>query len=165
MDGVVILFYVLAILAVLSALVVVVHRSPIYCALGLVNALFLIAVMFVLLDAHMVAFLQVIVYAGAIMVLFLFVIMLLATPDEAPGSRGRGTRIAAIGATVLLAAELTAVVVARRPGEGVEIPAGFGTTQALAERLFSTHLLSFELTSLLLLVAVVGAVVMARRKA
>jgi NADH-quinone oxidoreductase subunit J len=159
------LFYLLAFLSVLSAAIVVVHRSPIYSALALVNTLFLIAIMFVLLDAHMIAFLQVIVYAGAIMVLFLFVIMLLGSTDEVPASGGRGARIAAFVATILLAAELGATVVIKRSGEGVQLPESFGTTQAVAERLFTTHLLSFELTSLLLLVAVVGAVVMARRKA
>ncbi|HZR83465.1 MAG TPA: NADH-quinone oxidoreductase subunit J [Candidatus Binatia bacterium] len=160
-----IVFYLLAILSVLSAIVVVVHRSPIYCALALVNTLFLIAVMFVLLDAHMIAFLQVIVYAGAIMVLFLFVIMLLGSPDEPASAERPGLRTVVLAAAVVLAVELGAVVAAKPGGEPMAEPPSYGSTQALAERLFTTHLLSFELTSLLLLVAVVGAVVMARRRA
>lgn len=160
-----ILFYFLAILSIASALTVILHRSPVYCALALVNTLFLIAVMFVLLDAHLVAFLQVIVYAGAIMVLFLFVIMLLAAGDEVRLEGRAGLRSAAVGTAALLAAELAAMVVVRRPAEGVELPASFGSTESLAERLFTTYALPFEITSLLLLVAMVGAVVMARRKA
>ncbi|MFM7144567.1 MAG: NADH-quinone oxidoreductase subunit J, partial [Alphaproteobacteria bacterium] len=71
-------FWIFAILSVISAVTTILHRNPIYSALSLVATLFLIAGMFVLLDAHLVAFLQVIVYAGAIMVLFLFVIMLIS---------------------------------------------------------------------------------------
>ena len=71
------LFLLLAVLTVASALVIVIHRNPIYSALGLVSTLFLLALLFVGLEAHMVAVLQIIVYAGAIVVLFLFVIMLL----------------------------------------------------------------------------------------
>src|SRR4029453_805719 len=80
------LFLVLAVLTIASSLVVVVHRSPIYSALGLVATLFLLAVLFIGLDAHMVAVLQIIVYAGAIVVLFLFVIMLLNLQVEARAS-------------------------------------------------------------------------------
>lgn len=159
-------FYLLAILSIVSALVVVLHRSPIYSALALVNTLFLIAVMFVLLDAHLVAFLQVIVYAGAIMVLFLFVLMLLSAGDEVELEAGPGVRATATIAVVLLAIELggLAMMPTRTTQAGL-LPESFGTTAALAQRLFTTHLLSFELTSVLLLVAVVGAVVISRRKA
>ncbi len=159
-----ILFYLLALLSVGSALTVILHRNPIYCALALVNTLFLIAVMFVLLDAHLVAFLQVIVYAGAIMVLFLFVLMLIASGDEVRLEGRAGLRSAVVALTVLLVVELAAMVALGRSGEGAEVPASFGTTQSLATRLFTTHLLAFELTSVLLLVALVGAVVLARRK-
>lgn len=165
MDGAVTLFWMLAILSVLSALVVVLHRSPIYSALALVNTLFLLAVFFVLLDAHLVAFLQVIVYAGAIMVLFLFVLMLLAAGDEVPSNRGAGARLGVIGLAGLLALETSALVIGRGGEVATPLPASFGTTEALAERLFAGHLLAFELTSVLLLVAVVGSVVLARRKA
>jgi len=164
MDRAMIAFWLLAILSVVSALVVILHRSPVYCALALVNTLFLIAAMFVMLDAHLVAFLQVIVYAGAIMVLFLFVIMLLSAGDEVRLEGRGGLRLAATLTVAALAFELGALVVAKR-GENVALPASFGSTEALAERLFTRHVLPFEITSLLLMVAVVGAVVLARRKA
>ena len=149
-------FWLLAILSVVSALVVILHRSPVYCALALVNTLFLIAAMFVMLDAHLVAFLQVIVYAG--------VIMLLSAGDEVRLEGRGGLRLAATLTAAVLAFELGALVVAKR-GENVALPASFGSTEALAERLFTRHVLPFEITSLLLMVAVVGAVVLARRKA
>lgn len=158
-------FWILAVLSVISALVVVLHRNPIYSALALVNALFLIAVLFVLLDAHLVAFLQVIVYAGAIMVLFLFVLMLLSAGDELPSGRRLLPRVGIVAAGLVLALEIGALLVGRGPEESTPLPATFGTTEAVAERLFTGHLLAFELTSILLLVAVVGAVALARRKA
>ena len=161
-----ILFYLLAILSIASAMVVILHRSPIYSALALVNTLFLIAVMFVLLDAQLIAFLQVIVYAGAIMVLFLFVIMLLGAGDEVRLEGRAGLRSVVAVTAIAFAAEIGALVVSGMGGSVRDsLPADFGSTPAIAERLFTTHLLSFELTSVLLLVAVVGAVVMARRKA
>jgi NADH-quinone oxidoreductase subunit J len=164
MDHGVILFYFLALLTIASALVVILHPVPMYCAMGLVNTLFLLAVMFVLLDAHLVAFLQVIVYAGAIVVLFLFVIMLLSL-EAAPRMEGRfALRAGGTLLALLLAVELGIVTVVHQPPVDTLPPPAFGSTVSLAERLFSTHLLPFELTSVLLLVAIVGAVVMARRK-
>ncbi|MFM7735681.1 MAG: NADH-quinone oxidoreductase subunit J [Alphaproteobacteria bacterium] len=157
-------FWIFAILSVISAVTTILHRNPIYSALSLVATLFLIAGMFVLLDAHLVAFLQVIVYAGAIMVLFLFVIMLLSAGDEVRLEGRRALRLGVVAAAAVLAFELGSVVVAKR-GDDAALPAGFGSTEALAERLFSRWALPFEITSLLLMVAVVGAVVLARRKA
>jgi len=163
------LFFVIAILMIASALTVVLHRNAVYSALALVNTLFLIAVTFVLLDAHLVAALQVIVYAGAIMVLFLFVIMLLSVSDEQGAAGGLGARGLATVAGVLLAVELGLMSVTGLASTAAEespaqVPASYGSTEALAERLFTWHLLAFELTSVLLLVAIVGAVVMARRR-
>jgi NADH-quinone oxidoreductase subunit J len=162
------LFLILAFLTIGSALTVILHRSPVYSALALVNTLFLLAVLFVLLDAHLVAALQVIVYAGAIMVLFLFVIMLLSLTAD-PHESGRiGLRSAAAAGGVLLALELGLVgwgsALRAQLGDGVEIPSSYGSIESLAEQLFTKHLLPFELTSLLLLVAIVGSVVMARRR-
>jgi len=161
----VILFFFLAILMVASALTVVVHRRPIYSALALINTLFLIAVMFVLLDAQLLAYLQVIVYAGAIMVLFLFVIMLLSLEGEERGTGRLGLRGLAAISGLVLAIELSALSAAGARASVAQVPSSYGTTESLAERLFTRHLLPFELTSVLLLVAIVGAVVMARRKA
>ncbi len=157
------LFLVLAVLTVASALVVVVHRSPIYCALGLVATLFLLAVLFIGLDAHMVAVLQIIVYAGAIVVLFLFVIMLLNLQVEERSTASPPLAgVALIGGLALGGLVLFGVI--RTPlGAPVPVHAGFGGTEPLAERLFTVWLLPFELTSLLLLVAIIGAVVVGKK--
>jgi NADH-quinone oxidoreductase subunit J len=162
----VIAFYFIALLTIASALMVVLHRNPIYSALGLVNTLFLIAVSFVMLDAELIAMLQVIVYAGAIVILFLFVIMLLNVESEVRTAHVSKLGTAGIALAFLLGLELGVIALVREPSgtQQQEVPAGFGSTEVLAEQLFSHGMLSFELTSLLLLVAVVGAVVMARRK-
>jgi len=159
------LFLVFAVLTVVSALVVVVHRNPIYCALGLVSTLFLLALLFLGLDAQMVAVLQIIVYAGAIVVLFLFVIMLLNLQVEERSTVPRPLMaVASLGGLVLGA--LVLVGIARTPlAAPVPVHGGYGGTEPLAERLFTAYLLPFELTSLLLLVAIVGAVVVGKRRA
>ena len=157
-------FLVLAVLTVASALVIVIHPNPIYSALGLVSTLFLLAVLFVGLEAHMVAVLQIIVYAGAIVVLFLFVIMLLNLQVEEREMVSRpliGAAVVgglALGGLVLVGIGLTPLA------PPVPVQPGYGGTLTLAERLFTTYLLPFELTSLLLLVAIVGAVVVGKRK-
>jgi NADH-quinone oxidoreductase subunit J len=159
------LFLLMAALTVASALTVIVHPNPIYSALGLVSTLFMLAVLFLGLDAQMVAVLQIIVYAGAIVVLFLFVIMLLNLQVEERSSAAPPmVGIAAIGGLTMGGLVILGIV--RTPlGAPVPVHAGFGGTEALAERLFTVYLLPFELTSLLLLVAIVGAVVLGRKRA
>jgi NADH-quinone oxidoreductase subunit J len=159
------LFLLMAALTVASALIVIVHPNPIYSALGLVSTLFMLAVLFLGLDAQMVAVLQIIVYAGAIVVLFLFVIMLLNLQVEERSSAAPPmVGIAAIGGLAMGGLVILGIV--RTPlGAPVPVHAGFGGTEALAERLFTVYLLPFELTSLLLLVAIVGAVVVGRKRA
>jgi NADH-quinone oxidoreductase subunit J len=159
------LFLLMAALTVASALTVIVHPNPIYSALGLVSTLFMLAVLFLGLDAQMVAVLQIIVYAGAIVVLFLFVIMLLNLQVEERSSAAPPmVGIAAIGGLAMGGLVILGIV--RTPlGPPVPVHAGFGGTEALAERLFTVYLLPFELTSLLLLVAIVGAVVVGRKRA
>jgi NADH-quinone oxidoreductase subunit J len=158
-------FYVLAALTVAAASGVVFLRNPVHCAMSLVAALFLIAISYMSLQAHLVAALQIIVYAGAVMILFLFVIMLLnlqseAVPESHVGQKVVGA-IAAAAVAFLLARTVVAgkMAVIREPHFNPE----FGTTQAVARMLFREHVVAFELTSLLLLVAVVGAIVLARR--
>ena len=158
-------FYVLAALTVAAASGVIILRNPVHCAMSLVAALFLIAVSFMSLQAHLVAALQIIVYAGAVMVLFLFVIMLLNlqaenVPESHVGQKIVGA-VAAAAVAFLLARTIIAgkMAVIREPHINPE----FGTTQAVARMLFREHVVAFELTSLLLLVADVGAVVLARR--
>lgn len=161
------LFGVFAALLILSALGVILQRNPIRSALSLVVTLFLLAVVFVFLDAHMVALLQIIVYAGAVMVLFLFVIMLLNVGAEAPDASQAGIRIVAGLAGSLLAVNVIALLrqKAAMPGAGMSGAVGetFGLTETLSEQLFTQYLLPFEITSVLLLVAVIGAVVLAKR--
>jgi NADH-quinone oxidoreductase subunit J len=156
-------FVVLAALVVAAALTVVFHPDTVYSALALIVVMVLLAALFVTLEAHLIAALQVIVYAGAIMVLFLFVIMLL-------GGRGAGPAFAASralwAAAGIGAAGLTAGLVTMAARSTPAAPAGgaegFGTTSVLARELFTTYLLPFELTSVLLLIAVVGAVLLAK---
>ena len=163
------LFGVLAALLIASGLGVVLAPSPIRSALSLVVTLFLIAVMFLLLDAQLVAALQVVVYAGAIMVLFLFVIMLLNLQTDTRAMAHLGVRAAALllGSLFLLALVRFAVRPGIDPaGGGMSgaVPAGFGSTELLAETLFTRFLFAFEITSVLLLVAIVGAVVLAKQR-
>ena len=161
------IFLTLAAALIASALGVVLSRNPIRSALSLVITLFLLAVTFVLLDAHLVAALQIVVYAGAIMVLFLFVIMLLNLQQD-PHERVRMPQRAV---SWLLAAGVSLSLIvaiwrsrATAPSSAGVPPVGFGTTAAVSDRLFTHFLLPFEITSILLLVAIVGAVVLARRR-
>jgi NADH-quinone oxidoreductase subunit J len=165
------LFFILAALLIASALSVILQPSPIRSALSLVVTLFLLAVTFLLLDAQLIAALQVIVYAGAIVVLFLFVIMLLNLQEEPRAMAVFGTQCAAVllGSLFLLAVVRFALVpmqptAAAAAGMAAAVPPGFGNVATLASLLFTRYLLAFEITSVLLLVAVIGAVVLAKRR-
>lgn len=160
-----ILFWFLAALSLLSALGVVVQRNPVHSLLALVLTLLTIAVLFIGLDAVVVGFLQAIVYAGAIMVLFLFVVWLLNLPVETGATGHLALKLfCTIGVAALLA-ELAAFIVPShlQIKAGAAPGAGYGSIDALAQTLFSEYLIAFEVTSVLLLVAVVGAVALARR--
>ena len=160
-----VVFWFLATLSVVAALGVVVQRNPVHCLLALVLTLISIAVLFIGQDAVVVGFLQVIVYAGAIMVLFLFVIWLLNLPVET-GSTGRlAVKFLGTIAVVALLAELETFSMPARLQIKFSAThaAGYGSIETLAETLFSQYLIAFEVTSVLLLVAVVGAVALARR--
>ena len=164
----VIAFWVFAGIAIGSAFLCITRKSPVASALWLVNTLFNLAAIYVLLDAHFIAAVQVLVYAGAIMVLFLFVIMLLnlgrVGPSDMKGPWGRA--VAGI-AGLLLLGELIALRFALPPGELVLPPgtvAARGAVQAVAQPLFRGYVVAFEVTSVLLLAAIVGAVVLAKRR-
>lgn len=162
-----VLFGAFAVLTLLSAALVIFAKSPISSAMALVSSFFFLAGIYVLLWAHTVAVLQILVYAGAIMVLFLFVIMLLNLGEEAPGPRMTFGRIlgggAAIGLFVMLALSIARVHTAP-----AALTSGqqntFGTLATIGQAIFSTWLLPFEAVSLLLLVAMVGAVVVAKSR-
>jgi NADH-quinone oxidoreductase subunit J len=159
-----ILFYVFAALAVASALVVIGQRSPMVSAFALIVTLCSLSVIFGLLGSPFIAVLQVIVYAGAIMVLFLFVLMLLNVrrEEDAPGRGGRALRRAALALVALLGLQVGAVVARFEPGRAGEFDA---STRRMAEVLFSPHFLYvFEATSILILAALVGAVALAKKE-
>jgi NADH-quinone oxidoreductase subunit J len=164
-----ILFWIFAVCTVLSSGLVVLGRNPITSAMALVGAFFFLAGIYVLLWAHTIAVLQVLVYAGAIMVLFLFVIMLLSLTEAGP--RGRPTFFRFIGgfsAVGLLAALASALTKVRAPNTEwmthAEQVQTFGTLKSLGQILYTQYLLPFEAVSLLLLVAIVGAVVVAKSR-
>jgi NADH-quinone oxidoreductase subunit J len=161
-------FLILAILLVSTAMAVVLHHSPVYSALALVVLMSLLAVYFLFLDAHMIGALQIIVYAGAVMVLFLFVIMLLNLHAETRDFQRREVWTAAGVFSLLFVGGLSFFLLRGRgelSASQEPLAEGFGTVRALSERLFTDFLLPFEITSVLLLVAAVGAVVLARRHA
>ncbi|WP_375770821.1 NADH-quinone oxidoreductase subunit J [Archangium gephyra] len=165
-----VLFGAFALLTLLSAGLVIFAKSPISSAMSLVATFFFLAGIYVLLWAHTVAVLQVLVYAGAIMVLFLFVIMLLNL-GEATSSGPRLTlaRIAGGGAAAGLLVVLVMAIWRMPPSTqtftGAQaVASGFGTLPAIGQVIYTQWLLPFEAVSLLLLVAMVGAVVVAKSR-
>jgi NADH-quinone oxidoreductase subunit J len=165
-----VVFWVFAPLSVATAIGMIVVRNAVHAALFLVVNLFTIAVMFLLLDAPFLFAVQIVVYAGAIMVLFLFVIMLLGVDRGDPaGERLFGQRTTAAILGVAIVFELGTAI---RAGIGfaTRVPGGFdavnpgGNTSALAEVLFRDYFFPFEVTSILLIVAAVAAMVLALRR-
>ena len=131
------LFYLFGVTAVASAVIFVTRRNPVAAALWLVNTMFCIAALYIMMDAQFVGAIQVLVYAGAIMVVFLFVVML---------------------------AEVLVIARQKLPPELAWLPRGTSVTTPITEPLFRAYLLPFEITSVLLLVAIVGAVVLAKKR-
>ena len=159
-------FYILAVLADASALVVVTHRNPVIAALALGVNLLAIAGFYLVLRAQFIGVMQVIVYAGAILVLIVFVIMLLNLRDEA-GLRGSGLvqRSLAPFLALAFAVLIGRAMVAAAPNRLLPAPPeGFGTVEALGRELFTRFFYPFEVISLLLIVAMVGAVLLAKRR-
>ena len=161
-------FLVIALVAVVAAVGVTWFRNPVHSALSLVATLFCVAILFLSLGAEFLAAVQVLVYAGAIMVLFLFVITLLNPLRlEAPDRLRNQAIFAGILALVLMVEMYFVIqsgVLAAVPATAPPLPAS-GNVEALGLSLYSTWLVPFEMTSVLLLVAIVGAVVLGRRKA
>ncbi|MGA7874628.1 MAG: NADH-quinone oxidoreductase subunit J [Desulfoferrobacter sp.] len=161
------MFYILGFGAVVSALLLVTNKRPVRAAMSLIATMSFLAGLYVLLDAHLIAALQLIVYAGAIMVLFLFVIMLLNIEEKEGRLAGTALLLQLIAVVVvgLVFVLMVSVVKLSSPvlpfGEAV---AQFGTTKAVGKMLFTEYLLPFEIASVLLLAAIVGAVILAKRK-
>ncbi len=159
-----ILFYVFAGLAILGAVMVIVHRNPIYSALSLILTLFSLAGIYVLLMAHFIAIVHLAVYAGAIMVLFLFVIMLLNVriEEKAPGAF-RYMVFIAVPMVAILFYELARIAFVgfhRAPVKNTDV----GSVESIGNALFSQYVLPFEITSIILIVAMAGAVYLAKRR-
>jgi NADH-quinone oxidoreductase subunit J len=163
-----IVFWFAAPVSVGAAILMLLQRNAVHSALFLILNQFTLAVFFVLLGAQFLAAVQVIVYAGAIMVLFLFVIMFLGVDRrEALVETIRGQRAWAVALGVLLVAEIVAAI---RLGVGLTgtaeaLPPGRGSVQDIARSLFTDYVFPFEVTSILLIVAAIAAMVLARRRA
>jgi NADH-quinone oxidoreductase subunit J len=158
-----VLFVIFGAIATGGAIMVVTRKHPMASALYLILTLFAVAALFVLRQAHFLAVIQVIVYAGAVVVLFVFVIMLINVPEEKlPVERMTGIRFLGILVAGLLILE--SALVARRFGMAGTPATDSGSVQAVGRALFTDYLLAFEVTSVLLLAAVIGAIAMAKRK-
>lgn len=164
------LFILFAVIAVASALNILLQRNPLYSALSLIGTLASLSALYMMLHAQFIAAIQIVVYAGAIMVLFVFVIMLLNVPKDQPMiEKQKGLRYLAIPFAGLLIAEtfyvLRLVPHRTMPQVAVETAdRAVGTTWSIGTNLFTSYLLPFEVTSVLILMAVVGAMVLARRE-
>lgn len=161
-----ILFGVFAIIAVVCGINVVVQTHPISSAVSLVGVMGSLAVLYLLLGAEFIAAAQVIVYAGAVMVLFVFVIMLLNAGTEV--RKGRSLMVQLLGVPLLITL-LGVMAYFVRHMYGTDVMVSFGgfrggSAEEIGHALFTTYLLPFEVTSLLILIAIVGAVVLARKE-
>jgi NADH-quinone oxidoreductase subunit J len=158
-----VLFILFGAIAVCGAIMVVTRKHPMASALYLILTLFAVAALFVLRQAHFLAAIQVIIYAGAVVVLFVFVIMLINVPeDRLPVERATTTRVLGILAAGIFILE--SAVLARRYWMPKGPAAEVGTVEVVGRALFTDYLLAFEVTSVLLLAAVIGAIALAKRK-
>lgn len=158
-----VLFILFGAIAVCGAIMVVTRKHPMASALYLILTLFAVAALFVLRQAHFLAAIQVIIYAGAVVVLFVFVIMLINVPeDRLPVERATTVRVLGVLAAGFFILE--SAVLARRYSMPAGPAAEVGTVEAVGRALFTDYLLAFEITSVLLLAAVIGAIALAKRK-
>jgi NADH-quinone oxidoreductase subunit J len=162
-------FWALSLLTIAGALVTITRRNLIGAVMSLVATFFALAGIYALLSAHFLAAIQVLVYAGAIMVLFVFVIMVLNREEEDPWSlRSPFAKAIGAGALAYLLVRLGEVMLGGQPppiNRGGIPPAEFGTVAGLGEYFFTRFLFPFEAVSILLVIAVIGAVVLARTTA
>ncbi len=164
-----IVFVLLAALAITTAVVTVIHRNPVMSAISLIANFFCLAALYLLLRAQLLAVLEVAVYAGAIMVLVVFVIMLLNVGEEAKRTVRLQLRTV-VGVVLVLALVLELVylfTMSQMPGGAATLhpdAGAIGTVEAMGLALFSRYLLPLQVTGLLLLAAIVGAVILAKRK-
>jgi NADH-quinone oxidoreductase subunit J len=174
MNVIQVLFWFFAACAGGSALAMITRRNPVACAMWLIATFFSLAAIYTLLGAYFIGIIQILVYAGAIMVLFLFVIMLLNLGNDVEADiRGTGWKIMAGGASLVLIALLARVFAGDKPLPlGTEAgrsalaaaQAQQGTVGVIAMPLYGEFMVPLQATAILLLIAVVGAVVLAKRK-
>ena len=159
------LFYFIGFLAIISALFVVLNRNPVYSAMMLVFCFFSLAALYVLLEAYFVAVLEIIVYAGAIMVLFLFVIMLINVGNEIKTSKYlQKTKAIPLILISLFSLNIFLLILWRSEGlHQTSTISTVGSVAAIGHALFTKYVLPFEIASLLLLVALIGTVYLAKR--
>lgn len=168
MSGELILFLVLAVIAIVTALSMLLNRNAVYSALFLVLNFVTVAIFYLLLGAPFIAMAQITVYAGAIMVLFLFVIMLLGA-EAIPGRPSWRKFAFPVALAGILAVETVYILLTRARPEGTVLPPEatvntMDNLRALGASLFGEYLLPFEVTSVLLLVAMIGAIVLTRKE-
>ncbi|MBW2504618.1 MAG: NADH-quinone oxidoreductase subunit J [Deltaproteobacteria bacterium] len=161
-------FYLVAFVTLVSGLLVIRCQSPVNSALALVNTFFCLAVFYVMLHAPFMAAIQIMVYAGAIMVLILFVIMLLNLGTESRQRYTRGVVWSSIASLLMLIVATVTIKTGQVTGAEGEITAhtvkSVGHTELIGRTMFTEFLLPFEIASILLLVAIVGAVVLAKKE-
>lgn len=158
------LFFLFAALAVIGAVNLIVQRHPIHSALSLILVMGSLAVLYLLLGAEFIAAIQIIVYAGAIMVLFVFVIMLLNAGEEERTGLSRMAKYVGIPVAFLLLAEIAYLLFQSAPRVGVTAGRQVGSTAQIGHLLFKDFVLPFELTSILILIAILGAIVLAKKE-
>ncbi len=159
------LFFLFAGLAIASAISLVYHKNPIYSAISLVGVLISLACVYVLLAAPFIAAVQVLIYAGAIMVLVVFVIMLLNLEEDRPISRLKHLYAVGAGLGLILLAQTFFIfyAVSRKPNQYIEVNETVGKTLSIGTGMYTEYLLPVEIVGILLLMAVVGSVMLVRR--
>lgn len=159
-------FDLFGLIAVASAITFVTRRSPVTAALWLVNTMFCLAALFIMMDAQFVGVIQVLVYAGAIMVVFLFVVMLLnlGHPSEVSDIKGVWPRLLAAAAGIAILATVLASLRQKLPPMLPDLMPDRNVVTPIADPLFHQYLLAFEITSVVLLAAIIGAVALAKRQ-
>jgi NADH-quinone oxidoreductase subunit J len=173
MSAEMVVFWILAVASVLGAVAVILPpfgRNPLHAAIALLATFTCVAGLMVLLSAHLVAVLQVLVYAGAVMVLFTFIIMLLnLRKEDLVGTRITAWKVVGVAAMIALSIKMGVLLSAGlngfdTAGAVATVSSDFGGIRSVGKALLTIYLVPFEATSLLLLVAIVGALVVARRK-
>jgi NADH-quinone oxidoreductase subunit J len=164
-----VLFYIFALMVLGGAILTITRRSAVHSAMSLIVSLMGVAGLYLLQQAEFLFAVQIVLYIGGIMVLFLFVIMLVNLDQAAKEKQFNRQWVVAIAAVLAVGAEIAYFMYRGKgafqfPEAGTALPGGLGNTETVAQSLFSEYLLPFELTSILLLVAVVGSVVMAKKR-